>query len=429
MTRTTSTTHEHEELLRAYRATRSMTESLVEPLEPEDMVVQTMPDASPTKWHLAHTTWFFETLVLARSGAPYELFDEGYHQLFNSYYESLGNPYPQAERGLLSRPTVREILEYRRYVDRAMEELFATAPASELGALETTITIGLNHEQQHQELLLMDIKTVLARNPSRPAYPSRVAPSAKPLPPMEWATFEGGLVETGAPESGFSYDNERPRHRVYLEPFELAPRPVTNGEYRAFMADGGYRRPELWLSDGWAHARKGNWSAPLYWEELEGRWQVMTLHGLQEPNPTAPVCHLSYYEADAYATWSGYRLPTEHEWEHAATQSAPKPASVDGTFLEDPNHHPAALRTPPAPGALGQMLGDVWEWTSSPYTPYPKYRPFEGELGEYNGKFMANQMVLRGGCCATPRNHLRPTYRNFYYPHQRWMFSGLRLAR
>lgn len=430
MTRTTSTTHEREELLRAYRETRSTTESLVEPLEPEDMVVQTMPDASPTKWHLAHTTWFFETLVLERSGEPYSTFDERYPQLFNSYYESLGNPYPREQRGLLSRPTVDEVLAYRRHVDKAMVELLSTAPEATVAEVAPTLTIGLNHEQQHQELLLMDVKQVLARNPLRPAYRSQSPTSPRPVPPMEWGTFEGGLVQVGASPDGFAYDNECPRHTVFLEPFELAPRPVTNGEYRTFMADGGYQRPELWLADGWARVQQENWRAPLYWEETAGRWRIMTLGGLRDVNPSEPVCHISYYEADAYATWSGYRLPTEHEWEHAATSSGlSTPSSPPGSFLENGTHHPTALRTAPAPGSLGQLFGDVWEWTSSAYAPYPKYQPFEGELVEYNGKFMANQLVLRGGCCITPKQHLRPTYRNFYYPHQRWMFSGLRLAR
>jgi len=424
MTRIFTAADNRGELLREYWRVRFATESLVEPLEPEDMVVQAMPEASPTKWHLAHTTWFFEQMVLVRSGTPYVVFDDRYHALFNSYYESLGDPYPRERRGLLSRPTVRDILEYRRHVDEALIELLETASNALVEEVAPTVTIGLHHEQQHQELLLMDLKLVLARNPLRPAYLDRPRASFRPVPPLKWGAFEGGRVEVGASAGGFAFDNERPRHAVLLAPFELAPRPVTNGEYRTFMADDGYRRPELWLAEGWDLVQREGWRAPLYWEGDATRWRMMTLGGLRDVDPSEPVSHVSYYEADAYATWSGYRLPTEQEWEHAARE-----ASAAGTFLEDGDYHPAPLRAAPADGKLGQLLGDVWEWTASPYVPYPGYRPFEGELAEYNGKFMVNQMVLRGGCCVTPRQHLRPTYRNFYYPHQRWMFAGLRLAR
>ncbi len=416
-------TERREQLLGAYREVRSTTEGLIEPLEIEDMVVQAMPDASPTKWHLAHTSWFFETLVLGRV-TGYEPFDPRYAELFNSYYESLGEPYPRDSRGLLSRPTVSEVLDYRRHVDQGMAEVLESCGGERFEELAPIVTIGLNHEQQHQELLLMDVKQVLARNPLRPAYRKLARGSSACVPPMEWQAFEGGLVRVGNSAPGFAYDNEGPAHTVYLRPFELAPRPVTNGEYRAFIADGGYRRPELWLSDGWSLVQREGWQAPLYWETDGARWRVMTLGGLREVVAGEPVCHVSFYEADAYARWSGYRLPSEHEWEHAAGE----PTSP-GTLLEDGRFHPSALHAAPSPGKLAQLIGDVWEWTSSPYVAYPGYRPFEGSLGEYNGKFMANQMVLRGGSCVTPKRHVRPTYRNFYYPHQRWMFAGFRLAR
>ena len=447
------------ELLRSYESVRATTDALSAPLEPEDMVVQSMPDVSPTKWHLAHVTWFFETLVLARSGSPYSVHHEGYHELFNSYYESLGDPYPRDRRGLLSRPTVKEVRAYRRHVDAAMGELLEASSDESLDELAPTITIGMHHEQQHQELLLMDIKNVLAQNPLRPAYKKEARRAAQGAPsdlltprgpaapkvlghptrpsgsvaPVEWRAFAGGVIELGAGTPGashvptgehFTYDNERPRHRVLLQPFELASRPVTAGEYVAFMEDGGYERPELWLADGWDRVQRDGWRAPLYWQEDGGGWNVMTLGGLAPLDPDEPVCHVSYYEAEAYARWAGCRLPTEGEWEHAA-----RSAAVPGTLLESGACHPRPLREAPADGALAQMFGDVWEWTSSSYAPYPDYEPFRGELGEYNGKFMINQMVLRGGCCVTPRSHLRSTYRNFYYPHQRWMFAGIRLAR
>ena len=412
------------ELAQRYRAVRSRTESLCEPLEREDMVVQTMPDVSPTKWHLAHTTWFFETLALERSGATYAPFDERYPGLFNSYYRSLGDPYPRAQRGLLSRPTVPEVFAYRRHVDAAIAALLEDGPDEVVAAAAPTITVGLHHEQQHQELLLMDVKNVLARNPLQPTY--REAPRRRVTPSlsMEWIPLEGGRVKVGRSEDGFSYDNERPRHAVHLEPFQLASRPVTVGEYRDFMDDGGYERSELWLADGWDLARREDWRAPLYWQPDGDGWRMMTLNGLRDCDPTEPVCHVSYYEADAYATWTQCRLPSELEWEFAAGSQA-----VEGNLLEAESFHPRPASVPPSKGSLAQLFGDVWEWTSSSYAPYPGYEPFAGELGEYNGKFMINQLVLRGGCCVTPRSHLRATYRNFYYPGQRWMFAGFRLAR
>lgn len=395
-----------------YRRVRAATVALCGPLEPEDMVVQTMPEVSPTKWHLAHVTWFFETMVLARFLPGYEAFDRRYHALFNSYYQSLGQPFPRDRRGLLTRPTVAQVMAYRRHVDAAMAAVFDGEPDDgELRDLAEVVTIGVHHEQQHQELMLMDILNVLAHNPLRPAYRSQPpAPSTSdeppPAPVSAWRRFGGGEVEIGAHGEGFRYDNEFPRHRARLEPFEIGSRLVTNGEYRAFMADGGYRRPELWLADGWDLVRREGIEAPLYWQRDGGgdgrgdEWRHMTLRGLHAIDPAAPVCHVSYYEAAAYASWQGCRLPTEREWEHAAQE-----------------------------GELDQVFDHVWQWTSSPYVEYPGYRPFAGALGEYNGKFMINQLVLRGGCHATPLSHVRLTYRNFYYPHQRWQFGGLRLAR
>ncbi len=427
MTLSIPITQERGELLRAYERVRSVTEALCEPLETEDMVVQTMPDVSPTKWHLAHVTWFFETLVLERSGAQYSLFDERFSAIFNSYYQSLGDPFPRSRRGLLSRPTVDEVRDYRRHVDEAMTALLEDGSRECVESVAPVLTIGMHHEQQHQELLLMDVKHVLAGNPMRPAYGRRPSPTGTlipvvAVPAVEWRSFDGGDVEIGHEGSGFAYDNERPRHTARLEPFELASRPVTCGEYSAFVDDGGYRRSELWLADGWDHVQREDWRAPLYWEPDTG--SAMTLGGLRDIDPGEPVCHVSYYEADAYATWAGCRLPSELEWERAAEGHA-----ATGTFLESGAYHPRRLSSAPEGDSLGQLFGDVWEWTRSPYAPYPGYEPFEGELGEYNGKFMINQLVLRGGCCVTPESHLRRTYRNFFYPHQRWMFAGFRLAR
>jgi ergothioneine biosynthesis protein EgtB len=395
-----------------YLSVRRATERLCEPLAVEDFVVQSMPDASPTKWHLAHTSWFFETFIL-RASAEYKPLDERYRQLFNSYYETVGDQHPRPDRGLLSRPTVREIFAYRRHVDEAMERAFERAP-------DAIVELGINHEEQHQELLLTDVKHVLASNPLHPAY--RAAPPPRPSEPrpLKFLPFDGGLVEIGDRGDGFAFDNERPRHRVYLQPFLLANRLVTAGEYLAFMIDGGYRRPELWLSDGWAQARAHDWQAPLYWQALAGNWQVMTLSGLRPVQPAEPVCHVSFYEADAYARWAQARLPTEVEWERAA-EGRP----VQGGFLESGALHPR----PAGDDELGQLFGETWQWMQSAYLPYPGFRPLDGALGEYNGKFMSGQMVLRGGSCATPMRHLRVSYRNFFAPQARWQFSGIRLAR
>lgn len=411
-----------------YLATRQTTESLASPLAPEDQVVQSMPDASPTKWHLAHTTWFFETFLLQPFLAGYRACDPAYAYLFNSYYETVGERHPRGERGLLSRPTVAEVLYYRAEVDTAMLKLIAVAEPDGTGPVCSLVCLGIQHEQQHQELVLTDILNLFARHPLRPAYrPQRLWHASHPpsVPPLTWIEFAGGIVALGHAAEGFSFDNERPRHEVLLRPFRLASRPVTNGEWRCFMDAGGYRMPGLWLADGWARVREEGWQAPLYWEKGDdGVIRQMTLRGLQELHDDAPVSHVSFYEADAYARWAGKRLPSEAEWEMAATMVAPVGNMLRSGALQPV---PATDAEPGRPG-LVQVFGDVWEWTASPYSPYPGFRPASGAVGEYNGKFMCNQMVLRGGSCLTPDEHIRATYRNFFYPHQRWQMTGVRLA-
>ena len=383
--------------------------------------MQTMPDVSPPKWHLAHTSWFFETFLLKRFSSDYTEFHPLYNYLFNSYYEAVGARYPRPQRGLLSRPTVAEIYAYREHVDRAMERLFGGSDETPSEAAEL-ITLGLNHEQQHQELLLTDLKYNLGQNPLRPVYqPRQEASGARGAAPLDWLEFPGGLVEIGHEGPGFCFDNERPRHKVYLEPYRLASRLTTNGEYLEFIEAGGYQQPRHWLSDGWATVQAEGWQAPLYWEKSGRDWSVFTLHGLEPLDEDEPVCHLSYYEADAFATWAGRSLPTEAEWEAAA---AGRP--IEGNLFESGALHPRPPQT--AGVGLAQLYGDVWEWTSSAYSPYPGFRPAAGAVGEYNGKFMCNQLVLRGGSCATSGDHLRPTYRNFFPTNARWQFSGVRLA-
>jgi ergothioneine biosynthesis protein EgtB len=403
----------------AFRAVRRASEALAAPLTPEDQVVQSMPDVSPTKWHLAHTSWFFETFLLAPHLAGYEVFDERYGYLFNSYYEAVGPRHPRPQRGLLSRPTVREIADYRDHVTAAMARLIAQAGRRDWAGIEPLLTLGLHHEQQHQELILMDIKHVFSTNPLLPAYRKARPAGRRDAPPLEWLDFPGGLREIGHDGNGFAFDNEGPRHKTWVEPFRLAARLVTCGEYLAFVEDGGYRRPELWLSDGWATVQAQGWTAPLYWsEDADGR-HVFTLSGLKRLDLAEPVCHVGHYEADAFATWAGKRLPTEAEWEVAAA-GIPLAGNLAGSGL----CHPA----PASGGGLRQMIGDVWEWTRSAYAPYPGFRAARGAIGEYNGKFMSGQMVLRGGCAATPEDHIRTTYRNFFPPASRWCFSGIRLA-
>jgi ergothioneine biosynthesis protein EgtB len=405
-----------------YQEVRGATCDLAEPLSPEDCVVQSMPDASPVKWHLGHTSWFFETFLLEPRIADYRPFRSEYRVLFNSYYQAVGRQHPRPRRGLLTRPSLEEVRAYREHVDRHVLELLAERrdDRAELGEV---VELGLHHEQQHQELILTDVKHLLASNPLRPAYRAStpITPASTGVR-LRWLRYETGLRDIGHAGGGFAFDNETPRHPEYVGAFELASHPVTNGEYLAFIEEGGYAHPEFWLSEGWSTVREHGWRAPLYWEERDDAWQVMTLSGLRELVADEPVCHVSFYEADAFARFAGARLPTEAEWEVVAAE-----APLDGNFVESGRLHPAptsSRRNPPQ-----QLFGDVWEWTGSSYRPYPGFEPLQGAFGEYNGKFMANQMVLRGGSCATPRSHIRATYRNFFYPPDRWQFSGIRLAR
>ncbi|HEY3842364.1 MAG TPA: ergothioneine biosynthesis protein EgtB [Acidimicrobiales bacterium] len=407
------------DLSAAYARVRATTERLAAPLSAEDQTIQSMPDVSPTKWHRAHVTWFFETFVLGPHAEGYRPYDDSFSYIFNSYYEAIGERHPRSERGLISRPGVEEVALYRRSVDRHM----ASFLRGELEAgIPELVTLGLHHEQQHQELMLMDIKHVLSRNPLRPEYLPRTSSPADDAPPKAgWVEHDGGVVELGHTGVGFGFDNEFPRHRVLLPPFALADRPVTNGEWMSFMEDGGYGRPEFWLSDGWAVVIAQRWQSPLYWFRepgTDGPWLQFTLSGVRPVDPDEPVCHVSYYEADAFAHWTGMRLPTEGEWETVAT------ANPDGdNFLGESTPHPRPAVSTSA------LLGDVWEWTASAYTAYPGFRAAPGAVGEYNGKFMVSQYVLRGGSCATPPGHTRTTYRNFFPPGARWAFSGVRLAR
>lgn len=414
------------EVQRAFSATRRLTETLSGRLLPEDQVVQSMPDASPTKWHLAHTSWFFETFLLVPFLPGYRVFDARWSYLFNSYYEAVGARHPRPDRGLLSRPSLAEVLDYRRHVDAAMLDLLAGAGAGTEARVVSLTDLGIHHEQQHQELILTDILHLFAGNPLAPAYGQPQPHGISEAPsPLAWVDYAEGLYEIGNTGSGFAFDNEHPRHRVFLKPFRLATRLITNGEWRNFIDDGGYRRASLWLADGWAMVAENDVQAPLYWRQgKDGRFQSMTLRGLQPVEDAAPVCHVSFYEADAYARWAGCRLPTEAEWEVAA--SALDPA---GNTLGSGALMPLPASKQEWGSAPAQMYGDVWEWTASAYTPYPGYRPPAGAVGEYNGKFMCNQMVLRGGSCVTPDGHVRASYRNFFYPHQRWQFTGVRLAR
>jgi ergothioneine biosynthesis protein EgtB len=406
----------NESLRERFAAIRETTMRITASLSPEDQMLQSMPDASPAKWHLAHTTWFFETFVLLPYVPGYQAFDPHFQYLFNSYYKQLGSHPNRGSRGLMSRPSLERVHAYRLHVDAAVLTLLDQAGDDG----HQLIDLGLNHEQQHQELILTDIKHALWSSPLRPAC-LPVLPGKAPAASLTWVEIEGGIHHIGHGGTGFAFDNESPRHEVLLRSFRLASRPVTNAEYLEFMQDGGYRRPDLWLSDGWDKVCAEGWSAPLYWERDEedhAAWLQFTVDGLNHVHPAEPVCHLSYYEADAYARWRGARLPTEEEWEVAAARIPAR-----GSFLENGPVHP--LPAAPAP----QMFGDVWEWTSSPYVAYPGFQPAEGLMGEYNGKFMVNQLVLRGGSCATPASHIRASYRNFFPPHARWQFSGVRLAK
>lgn len=408
--------------LKTFLNTRKLTELLCEPLEPDDYLLQSMPDCSPPKWHLAHTTWFFEQFLLSKYLPDYQPHHPDFCFLFNSYYEAVGKRWPRPARGLLSRPTLNEVWQYRQAVDDQMSQLLVKRhPSSVEAEIARLVEIGVNHEQQHQELLLTDLKHALGLNPLRPAYrpTDDNTPTVSEPAALTWHCQPAGLSWVGFRGEGFSFDNESPRHRVFLEGFELASRPVTAGEYLGFMEDGGYSRPEFWLSDGWAACQTHNWESPLHWHRNDNGWELFTLHGNKPLDPSEPVCHISFYEADAYARWAGVRLPTEAEWEAVAAT-----LPLQGHFLNPSRLHPTADNS-----LSGQFFGTVWEWTASPYTAYPGYKPDAGALGEYNGKFMCNQMVLRGGSCVTPAGHVRPTYRNFFPADARWQFSGLRLAR
>lgn len=414
--------------LQMFRHIRSTTQSLCAGLSPEDMNLQSMPDASPIKWHLAHTTWFFETFLLAGL-ANYRPFNPAFRDLFNSYYVSVGERFARPMRSLLSRPSLGEVLDYRQHVERAVVDCLNHCDDSLFARIEPILQLGLNHEQQHQELILTDLKHAFSINPLNIIYRDHPSPDIEPPYDLFWLKVEGGLCEIGWSGLGFCFDNETPRHRYWIDSFLIASRPVTNAEMIAFIADGGYDRPELWLSDGWAARTRHGWQAPEYWQRVGDAWHTYTLAGRRPVVLAEPVCHVSYYEADAYARWAGARLPTEAEWEIVANQ-----LPIVGNFLESARFHPQTVQmhrqldgtTDRQPV---QMFGDVWEWTASPYTAYPGYRPLPGALGEYNGKFMCNQFVLRGGSCATPQSHLRPTYRNFFPPEARWQFTGIRLAR
>ena len=407
-----------DDLRNRYARVRAHSFNLARPLSEEDCCVQSMPDASPVKWHLGHTTWFFETFILEKFEPAFVPFLQAFRVLFNSYYNGVGEKHPRAQRGLLTRPALHEVLLYRRKVNERMEQLFARAGDDE--SLRALVELGLNHEQQHQELLLTDIKHLLSLNPLKPSYRDEEDLDALPPGNIEWLSFRGGQVEIGHRGEGFHFDNESPQHRQFLNPFTLASRLATNGEYLDFIADGGYRDAGLWLSDGWDWIQANRIGHPIYWQCEEGRWKEFTLGGMHALNPLTPAVHLSYYEADAYARWAGARLPTEAEWEFAArTQQAADPS--DAAHL-----HP---RAPVHGTALQQLFGEAWQWTQSSYAPYPGYLWPKGAVGEYNGKFMVNQYVLRGSSCLTPGGHSRATYRNFFPATARWQMSGIRLAR
>lgn len=426
-------------LAERYRSIRQQTHSICAPLEREDYVIQSMEDVSPTKWHLAHTTWFFEVFVLKQYAPGYALKDERYPFLFNSYYIQAGDRWSRPHRGILSRPTVEDVFAYRSHVDDAMETFLTGEVSDEARAV---LEIGLHHEQQHQELMVTDIKHVLSVNPLYPAYHRHEVPPGRSAPALDMIPFDAAVTEIGYQGDAFSYDNEGPRHRQFVEAFELASRPVTNGEYLSFIEEDGYSRSPLWLSQGWDLVQKENWGRPIYWLQQDGGWFEFTLYGLQPLDLQAPLTHISYFEADAYARWKGCRLPTEFEWEHASAGR-----SMAGQYSDDRVFHAswpdgnAGVSDSSGDGAgdgaqaragaaeLHALFGTSWEWTSSHYSPYPGYKPVDGALGEYNGKFMANQFVLKGGSCATPSNHIRRTYRNFFPSNARWQFTGIRLAR
>jgi ergothioneine biosynthesis protein EgtB len=410
-----------QEIVSKYQVVRQITEKICAPLEIEDYGLQAMNDASPAKWHLGHVMWFFETFLLKSMLEGYTPVNPVYEYLFNSYYDGVGPQWTRAYRAHLSRPTVSEVYDFRSTVDRGMLDLVEATGPEGLPSLGALVTMGLNHEQQHQELLVTDIKYNLSVNPMRPAYHDTEIPESSSSAPLKWLQFEGGVVWSGHDRQGFAFDNEWPRHQIFVAPFKLASRLTTNGEFMEFIDAGGYDKSDLWLSEGFKRAKGEGWDAPLYWEQVDDQWWFQTMSGMRNVDEHGPVAHVSYFEADAFARWSEKRLATEHEWEHAAS-----PEPITGNFLESGLYHPASAHV--GGNGLQQMYGDLWEWTQSPYAPYPGYRPLEGTLGEYNGKFMVNHMVLRGGSCATPSDHIRPSYRNFSPPDARWQFSGIRLA-
>lgn len=409
--------HAQASLAQRYAEVRARSRALVAPLSAEDACVQAMADTSPAKWHLAHVTWFFETFVLETREAKFKPFHAAFRELFNSYYNAVGRQFPRPQRGLLTRPSLDEVLAYRADVDARMDDVIREADADTVALIE----LGLHHEQQHQELLLMDIKYLLSLNPLNPAYGDGPLPASAPGAPLAWRARTGGSVSIGHDGAGFHFDNETPRHQALLAPHALASRLVRNGEYLAFMDDGGYARAQLWLADGWATRQREAWQAPQYWREVDGAWFEFTLTGLVPLDLDAPVCHVSHYEADAYAQWADARLPTEFEWE----------AAVADTPVRDARNETAHLHPRASTGRadFDDLFGAVWQWTRSAYLPYPGFKAPAGAVGEYNGKFMSNQMVLKGSCCATPVGHARASYRNFFYAHQRWAFTGIRLAR
>ncbi|MCF8260704.1 MAG: ergothioneine biosynthesis protein EgtB [Melioribacteraceae bacterium] len=409
-------------LIQDFQRVRNFSLKIVEPLETEDFVIQPMPDASPTRWHLAHTSWFFEAFLLKEVFPNYKSIDDKYSYLFNSYYVQIGERFYRPNRGLLSRPTVKEILAYRKFVDEQVLDFLTDADEPTLQKWLVVMNIGLNHEQQHQELILTDIKNVFSNNPLFPVYNKLELKENSNLPPINWIEVEGGVREIGYNGSDFFYDNEKPVHKVYLNDFQIASRLITNGEYIEFIEDNGYSRPELWLSNGMADVESKNWKAPLYWEKIGDEWWNYTLQGFRKVEPSEPVTHVSFYEADAFSHWAGSRLATEFEWEAASSRS-----QLTGNFVENGNFHPSPVLN--SADGIQQLYGDVWEWTRSDYAPYPGYKIPPGAIGEYNGKFMSGQIVLRGGSCATSKTHIRNTYRNFFHHNARWQFSGIRLAK
>jgi len=426
MSSTKTSTSSRRSVIERFQHVRGFTEGLCEPLEIEDFLIQTMPDASPVRWHLAHTAWFFETFILEPHLSGYKTPEPLYNFLFNSYYNAVGEQFPRPLRGTQSRPTVKQVFEYRNHVDEQMVRLMESVDEDTLDEIVPLITLGLNHEQQHQELMLTDLKHGFFQNPLYPSYSEKVLPKAarQTVKPISFIPFGAGEVEVGHLGSGFSYDNEGPNHKVLVQDFELADRLVTNGEFLKFIEAGGYQEAKYWLSDGWSTSRSESWTAPLYWKKQGANWCEFTLNGLINLDLATPVTHVSYYEADAFATWANARLPSEFEWEMAASR-----VPIEGNFVESRQLHPLPDSQALPPQTPRQMYGDVWEWTRSPYMAYPGYKPAAGAVGEYNGKFMSNQMVLRGGSCVSSQDHLRATYRNFFYPQSRWQFMGLRLAR